>query len=102
MSEMSSGRNCSQSLADQRAKSRDLDRQRYAQLAPEGRRRVDQIVGRHSAACAEYGIEPSFTACFREAIALVKEGKDDLDVLREPYLERQSYSQYQPPVDAYK
>jgi len=99
---MSSGRKFSQSLKDQHAQSRDIDRQRYDQLAPEGRRRVDQIVGRHRAVCAKYGIEPSFTACFREAIALVKEGKDDLDVLREPHLERQSYSQYQPPADAYK
>ena len=99
---MSSGRNFSQSLEGQLAKSGDSDRQRYDQLAPEGRRRVDQIVGRHQAACAEYGIAPSFAACFREAIALVEEGKDDLDAPREPYLGRQSYSQYQTPADAYK
>lgn len=75
--------------------------ERYHRLTPEGQHRVVQIIERHRAACAKYGIEPHFISCFREAIGMIEKGQDDLDEPREPHQERQSYPQYQPPVDVY-
>jgi hypothetical protein len=49
-------------------------RRRYRQLSAAHRAKVDQIVKRHIAACAEFKVNPEIEPTLREAIDLVLAG----------------------------
>ncbi|HZS05057.1 MAG TPA: hypothetical protein VFD58_09505 [Blastocatellia bacterium] len=57
----------------------ELQLNRYKKLSPGKRAKVDQIIKRHLAACAELKVEPETELTFREAIDMVSNGKWEPD-----------------------